>query len=550
MKGLPFSIWLSLLLQSHSWRAIDASTPAPNGIVLRIRKADGSMGRISIPQEKQDSTTLADVLSTFDEGNDQKGGDGAIKCTIGTNRDPVSDTNQSVSSLGLKHGSLISIKSSPRPTKSDPKTPKDKATTIRYTDFDPYPDIAKASSYSAAARRAKALARLPSKRGMSYSEISKLQSNMHTVEPQPTGPITRVYMCAIGAQRFKDSTAIVPTKAQRKAGKTEIEIQNRCAVLWGSVNTERVDRTPRKARTSLSTPLSETKMCQVVKVHAVWEPPQSNEKNGPYDASNLFGIHNGKEVTKGKGGKNAKEFERAVRVANALGLKPLGWIYAYSESRHSSSDSPTNTNASAATDASGQDALPVWGRDIVTGAQGQIRNMERLGRDEGKEFITLALDANTGATEAFQLSDVCVQMVAEGVLNMPPESKRVISTQDPVIVDNKETHELDSVLALVNTALLSHSGSFSGKQGVNSVKKSNGALLNKVKKSLLNKLDSDEAFLDQCADFNILMALDKMLGAREMEELCQAVKKYSKGQRKGASLGADLKVALKSLLEH
>ena len=544
MKGLLFSLWLSLLLQSHSWKVIDASTSIPNnGIVLRIRKADGSMGRISIPPEKQESTTLADVLATFKDREHDGDGD-TIECTIGTSCDPVSDTNRSVSSLGLKHGSLISIKPSPRSTKSNEKASKDKVTTIRYTDFDPYPDLAKASSYSAAARRAKALARLPSKRGMSYSEISKLQSNMHTIEPQPTGPITRVYMCAIGAQRFKDSSSIIPTKAQRKAGKIDIEIQNRCAVLWGSVNTERVDRTPRKARTSLSTALEETKMCQVVKVHAVWEPPQSNEKDGPYDASHLFGIQNGKEVTKGKGGKHGKEFERAVKVANTLGLKPVGWIYSYSDSRLSSLDSPSD-----AADASGQDALPVLGRDVVTGAQGQIRNMERLGREEGKEFITLALDANTGATEAFQLSDVCVQMVAEGVLNMPLESNRVIPTQDPVIVDNKETNELDSVLTLVNTALLSHSGLFSGKQGVNLVKKSNGALLSKVKKSLLNKLDSDGDFFDQCTDFNILMALDKLLGAREMEELCRAVKKYAKGQRKGVTLGVDLKVALKSLLE-
>jgi hypothetical protein len=35
---------------------------------------------------------------------------------------------------------------------------------------------------------------------------------------------------------------------------------------------------------------------------------------------------------------------------------------------------------------------------------------------KGRNFVTLAMDAMTGATEAFQLSDVSVQMVSEGLL--------------------------------------------------------------------------------------------------------------------------------------
>ena len=497
--------------------AIFAAASGPGApLILRIRKADGSMGKIQIAN--QESTTLSSILSTFSE--DSK--DGSVKCSIANKK--VEDTEKPISSFDLKNGAIITI--TPTPRKKDEETVK-VVPSIRYTEYDPYPDLAR-SSHSAAARRSRALSRLPNKRSMSYGDIANLHSFMHVIEPQPDGPIKRVYMCNIGAQKFKDNCTIMPTKKQLRAtkGKAKPQIKNKVAILFGTVNKERVDQNVNvKARTSLSTPLYEMKMCEVVKVHALWEPPQKGSLDS-YDASNLV---------------QCKEFTRAKRIGAALGIRPVGWIYSYADDRQKGEDDR----------GSGEDSLPVWGKDIVLGAKGQIENMQHLGRDEGCKYVTLALDSKSGATEAFQLSNVSVQMVAEGVLSIPKngEFKRFVQTLESISIDNKETKELDSVLCLVNTAMLSHEGRFSGKAGVNSIKKA-GGLSAKKKKNILSKLDdgNDGDLVGELCDFNVLMALDRSIKEEDMQSLCKLVSKFAKGQRKGIEMGSHLKILLKNVL--
>ncbi len=526
------NLCVPLLALNMGLNLIEASGPGTGmPIILRIRKHDGSMGRIQITD--QDSTTLSSVLRTFQPDSESPPSDDAeteanIECTIG--KDKITDTNQPISAFGLKNGALISIIPPKMSLSEKCEAKKVDVTTPRYTDFDPFPDLAK-SSHSAAARRSRALSRLPNKRSMSYGDIANLHSFLHVIEPQPNGPIKRVYMCHVGAQKFRDNCYLQPTKKQLKAtkGKAKVQIRNKCALLFGTVNKERVDQSAMKTRTSLSTPLYEMKMCEVVKVHAVWEPPQKGSNEECYDA---------KKFVKGK------EVERAKEVAKALGMKPVGWIYSYSDDRQGDS-------VDGAAAASGEDSLPVWGRDIVVGAQGQIENMQQLGRDEGCKYVTLALDCKSGATEAFQLSNTSVQMVAEGVLAIPKDKvmERFVQTQESVSIDNKETTDLDTVFCLVNTAMLSHEGRFSGKAGVNAVKKT-GGLTNKKKKTLLSKLEgeSNEEIFRELCDFDTLMALHSILGKDDMDQLCTLVTKFSRGQRKGTEMGNDLKLVLKSVL--
>jgi hypothetical protein len=182
---------------------------------------------------------------------------------------------------------------------------------------------------------------------------------------------------------------------------------------------------------------------------------------------------------------------------------------------------------------------------------GQIESMQKLGREEGRKYVTLSLDSTSGATEAFQLSDTTVQMVAEGVLANPKNEimKRFVTTMEPILIDNKETKDLDSVLCLVNTAMLSHEGRMSGSIGVSSTKKS-GGLTAKTKKTILSNIesDNDEQLLKCLCDFDILMALDKMIRREDMTRLCELVSKYSRGMRKGTKVSLDLKLAIKSIL--
>jgi hypothetical protein len=177
--------------------------------------------------------------------------------------------------------------------------------------------------------------------------------------------------------------------------------------------------------------------------------------------------------------------------------------------------------------------------------------MQKLGHDNGQQYLTLALDSKSGAAEAFQLSNVSVQMVAEGVLVIPEKGgfNRFVQTRESISVDNKETKELDSVLCLINTAMLSHEGRLSGKAGVNSVKKE-GGLTAKKKKVILDKIEdgNDGNIIDELCDFSTIMALDRSLSKEDLAYLCKLVVKYSKGMRKGIEMDNKLKLVLKSVL--
>lgn len=560
-----------------------------NTILVRIRKIDGSMDRVVVPiqpteegESQHDNVVkLSDILSNQihnqDEETDEKSDSDSgiiVKIDAQDKSYRIEDTFQPIQNFKLRNGSLITIIPSVKKTKqqqSSQSTNKKDEIPKKWTTFIPFPSIAKSTSYSSVVRRSKALSRLPSKRGMSYSDLSNLRKYMHAIEPQSVGPLLRIYMCHVSAQRFKDSTTTsVPMKVKKgkKKGKqyTQVRIENKCAILFGTLHKERVDLNKvRSSRTSLSTPLDEVKMCTVAKVQALWEVPADDqqESSSSYDKSGLWRnmAKNGEQdpslfIKEG-------EYRRVFEIAELLGLRPVGWIYSYSDSRNEDNDGLSNTTGDVPeTD---EDALPVHGIDVINGSRGQLGNMQYLGKEEGIKYVTLAMDSNTGATEAFQMSDVSVQMVAEGILtDKNLEKGRFVKTSDPVLVDNKETQNLDSVLCLVNTAMVSHTGKFSGVEGLNTVKK-NGMLTPKYKRQLLMALNEnfDNSLCDKdskssrndseairlLSSLNVLLVLDKVLTKNEIGDLCKVLMKYAKGQRKGATLGNQLKMALKIFLE-
>jgi len=593
-----------------------ASQPAAGpAMILRIRNLDGSMSRVAVPPGREGETTLGDVLasSSSSSSSSSSPGEGArIAIGQGPNQTPLADgdvTSKSIAELELKHGSLITLA---KPDAAEPngggggggggggmkkKTRMTAAPAATSTDgadsssgrFDPFPALAKPSAHSKAARRLRALAH--SSRGQSYERISKLREYMHQVEPQPEGHVKRVYMCTASADRFKDGCAIKPTKKQiaaaKKAGTVDrlllrSRLVNRMGLCFGTIGSERVDQKRDRVRTSLSTPLYEREMCGVAKVQAIWEPPQrqgqgQGEGEGEarrYDATRACRFEDDRDV------------KRAIRIAGALGLRPVGWIYSYSEDRHAAG-AGSGAGGSGNDNDADEDALPMYASDVYYGALLQIGNMRsKLGRDEGKKFVTLALDGRSGATEAFQLSDVSVQMVAEGLISQPadvvaddgskkkakkrsdkstkkggiksksptPPSDRFVTTKEKFLVDSEETTELDSVLCLVNTALLGHTGTFCGKQAESSVTKK-GQLTAKSKKRIIAALDKSEKsdydvdLFEALCDFNVLYALDGMLKKPDMDSLCGLVTKWARGQRRGTECGRSLKAALRFALE-
>jgi NPL4 family len=520
---------LSLLLLSFSGTPsilCQASSPRPSSMVVRLRLADGSMEKIQISNGKEESTTLRDILETFEVSDEDtvKVGNQVVETERGSN---------TLKDLGIQHGSMITVvaKDIPKSESTISRFSKAKQELSSSQAWNPYPDLAK--DYAQAVIKTKT--RRSTQKGMSYGDIAHLQSSLHVVDPQKEGPLQRVYMCRLSAERFHDNGIV------KKRGRSKPDISCRCGLLLGTIQKERVDQhRPKKARTSLSSTTSDSDYCTVAKVQAVWEPPsQSSSTDGKlYDAAA------GQELL--------TKYPRVLEIAEQLGLVPIGWIFSYQDERLKESDSFKKS-----TD---EDHEPqaLLGMDVATGALLQSFNMKQRGRSEGNKFVTLAMDATTGATEAFQLSDVTVQMVHENMLEnlVPPPANlsqknnpRTVTTKHAVLVDGREMTQLESVLCLINTAMLSHEGSFAGNTATSPVKKSNGSLTNKAKKTLLAALNSDDrAMFEELCDFNVLMALDQSLSPSDMDKLCALVKKWARGQKQGTTLDSKLKIQLKSIL--
>jgi len=572
--------------------ASSSSSSSPSAIVLRVRLPDGSMERLALPasigeNEVDVDLTLRQVLSGIlanlkDEDN---GEDDTMKVLLGPARE-VLDLSRPVSSLRLSNGALLTLVSSSKsgrasttPARNQPLALSTVASSSASGGFDPFPDLAKNREF--AVQQTKKRRRMGTSRA-SFSQLQDWQSALHLVEPQPEGALKRVYMCHVSASRFQANCVELQrkwaaaastgngatskkkgkaTKSKKNESQKQSQQQQHAALLLGTISRERVN-SERKPRTSLSSTTEQEEYCHVAKVQCLWEPPtrQLSTKLGKSEHLALID--------------NLKSSSRVVRVAGWLGLRPVGWIFGYGndgdneKTKKSGTASRRKSSKSENNDGDGDDSLPVKGRNVVTGARLQIENMKRLqkgntasgstatnGEDDVPHgFVTLAMESHTGATEAFQLSDVSVQMVAEGLFLLEGDvDDRYVKTSHPVLVDNQETQLVDSVLCLVNTALLSNEGLFAGKTQ-NSIKATNGSLTTKTRKALLKasrNSDNDASLLALLCDFNVLLALDELLAANpdDTQQLCAAVKKFARGQKRGTSIDGSLKQRLVQVLE-
>jgi hypothetical protein len=453
------------------------------------------MQKLQVAEDAVDKVSLQQALSQLVPNlNDIEIRDG--------NKSPVQDPSQTLSSLGVKHGSLWTLVDTKPKIASTTKPSFVVASSNNKDQWHPFPDLAK--DYVSAVRQARRR-----KGGLSYRDLAKMQSELHDVEAQPTGLLTRIYMCHVCADRFRNACIT----------KDKTAVENQAGLLLGTLSRERLDVNRKRAKTSLSSTTEGDDYCQVAKVQAIWWDNTKRKDGDEYDADGILQLRDNKESD-------------VLRVADWLGLRPVGWIFTYNDDRLKV-----------------KDTLPVFSRDMQVGAGLQIHEMKLNNRSEdSRSFCTLAMDGKTGATEAFQLSDVCVQMVAEGLFDEP--KGRFVKTIRPVFVDGQETTEIDSVLCLVNTALLRHEGSFSG--GTTTSVKKNGTLMTKTKKALLSALEtSDDALLfETLSDFSLLLALDQWLGPQDSEILCRTVHKWvRRGQKRGTILDQRLKDRIKGILE-
>ena len=511
--------------------SVQASSSSP--LILRVRLQDGTMERIVVSDQNQ---PLQQVLSSAIDMKE----DSEIIVTNKQQQQPL-DLSSSPSSLQLSNGALLTVQSAKAKPTSGLTQKKRKVEDEDV--WHPFPDLAK--SYHATKRRQQLLNQQRTSR--SYGDLAHLQSQLHVVTPQPESVLKRIYMCSVSAERFYTAS-----QQQNTATSTNGENPKKTSftpsygLLLGTISRERVDpsRKP-KAKTSLSSTTSDEEYCQVAKVHAVWQVPTAvagkakskKQKSTSTDPTQLLqdAIQSS---TEGK-----TPIQRVARVARALGLQPVGWIFTYADDRH------------------GNDGLPVFGKDVVTGAHLQMAKMksqspDAMSPEHSRAFVTLAMEASTGATEAFQLSDVSVQMVSEKVFDTSGrQNERFTATQHPVIVDGQETHQVDSVLCLVNTAMLSKQGDYCGPTKA-SVKKT-GALTKKTRKALLDALAHDTAqttsssqLLPLLCDFDLLLSLDEFLGPKDSEQVCAIVQKWARGQKRKTQLDDRLLQRIRQFVEH
>jgi hypothetical protein len=545
--------WLAVAAAANLATVVSSSsTPSSilstKPIVVRVRLPDGTMERVAVDSL---DVPLCDVLrgvcpapAADDEDEGAPLGPAAMEVRVGTGTadDPPLplDDPRSLSELRVRHGSLLTLvrrqsgngdsagaraggtrRSNPRLSSKQQPSPRR---------WDPFPDLAK--DYRAALAQYEKKKR--SRTTTSYSDLSDLQAQMHVVEPQPEGPLRRVYLCRICAERFNvlaQQTAKQKQQGQHKAKKKkEASKTVEAAVLFGVIARERVDPKHRP-KTSLSSTTEAQEYCQAAHVHAMWVLP--SEMLPMLDDSMDSANSSNDEMVLPK---------QVADVAAWLGLRAVGWLFAYQGER--------------------EEGVPVHAPDVLMGATLQIDNMKKLQGITGNEdtatdhpaaFVTLAMDAESGATEAFQLSDVAVQMVAERILS-PKEDGRVLSSRHPVAVDGKETNEVDSLLCLVNTALLSRDGNHagppaSGGKVVSQVKKA-GGLTAKAQKSLARALlgGDEQDLMRLLSDVSLLVALHDLMGPDDCRAICTAVRKWTRLKR-GASLDAKLKDRLRKLVE-
>jgi len=424
------------------------------------------------------------------------------------------DTSQTLAQLGLKHGALLTISPKMHTNKKD--KPQQKQLRNVIPPFDPFPQFAKPRYKD---KRRSIRAKANRRGGMSYSDLDQLADNIHKLEIQTNPIISRIYMCSNSAEAFV-----------RSCNKNQ---QPKCALLFGTVSKERLNDTPAAADITQGKQKG-GKMCEVAKVHALWEPqtkiPKKSANSNHYDATDLISL--------------TSSVQQAIQLAKRLKLQPIGWIYTY----HNNSTTSTE--------------VPVLARDVVIAAKIQIALMKK-GSEEGGEvneagslgsrFVTLALNSASGATEAFQMSDQSVQMVAEDIFEEEStnDNTQFLKTSVPVIVDGKETNSVDCLLCLVNTGMLSHTGSFSSSSSSGKLS-SSGGLTSKIKQKIQSHLKKkgnakETTIIQYLSDFKILFGLSNLLNEADINELCDIILSSKRRRSATVELSKHLQLTLEGI---
>ncbi|GMH72586.1 hypothetical protein TrRE_jg1243, partial [Triparma retinervis] len=352
--------------------------------------------------------------------------------------------------------------------------------------------------YTRAAKiaRARALA----KSSNSFGALDKISSLIHNVEAQKVGSVAKVQLCSESMNWFVGQV--------QKGGK------HRCGWMLGTIGKER-DGGVGMVRTSLSTPVK-PKVKDVIRVAAIYQPSQK-PSSSKYDSSALL----------------SSPPSRVLDLCEKLNLQVVGWIFSHEGGETTRSGDDDN------------EKIPVKASQVRTATKLQAANMKRFGRSPGSKFVTLSV-SKVGEAEAFQMSDVAVQMNSDGVFDRADAESgpRFLKTNDPVSVGGKETKEVDSLLCLVNVAVVHGSGKWSSKEKNEKLTKHTRSNLKEIVGEALAKKGSAPAnkkLMEALMDFNVLLFLGgRIRDEKSWEAILGKITKYARGGKQATVLDQDM----------
>jgi hypothetical protein len=296
-----------------------------------------------------------------------------------------------------------------------------------------------------------------------WNDLEAASAQTYRIKPQKDGRVKELSIAFAVGEGLATAITAVPSK-KNSAGAP------RCGLLFGTVDDE-----GEKAS---------------VKVEAVYQPSTQLKSRGAlYDPKDLL---------------SGVELNRAVNIAGYLGLQPVGWFFSHEKRDHFLS------------------AL-----DISAGAELQIAAMKPgTGSPAGKYFatVTFPIDKASGdvMTEAFTLSDQCVQMWHDGVFapaeEQPDPSGCTIRVKEVVRDGNagEETTSIETIGLLHNVAIKQHEGFLKATFPC-------GGKRSALKRFLLK---GKGPFVERLADLQLLVALAGELGVKgDMKTICECVKR-------------------------
>eukprot|EP01027_Heterolobosea_sp_BB2_P011185 GEZU01016306.1.p1 GENE.GEZU01016306.1~~GEZU01016306.1.p1 ORF type:complete len:320 (-),score=97.75 GEZU01016306.1:149-1108(-) len=195
--------------------------------------------------------------------------------------------------------------------------------------------------------------------------------------------------------------------------------------------------------------------------------------------------------------------DRADTLASLLGLRKVGWIFSHQ---------------------------PRTGKEYIM-THAEILKTAELQAKHGRYFVSVMVTVNEeGQTqfEAYQVSEQCVKMFQDGLFlpaeKQDSEKPGIIKTKKPVVVDKKETTEVDTMLLITTVAIKDRKGDFlTGFPYHNRPSADYRPSMKACKDALLSR--SKLPFLDRVRDFHLLLFLTNYLSlTTDMPALCEAIR--------------------------